>query len=154
MSDIFDGLSNLANDLGLGSDGSPELSPFYGPQLPPSGERPENQGSPLVLDLGSNGINLTALGDQSIYFDLRGDGQAVLTGWVAPEDGLLVRDVNVNGVIDDIFELFGNETSDGSVLTSAKILEDFQRFFADMMLDAFGVIFCCFRSDTETDQEI
>jgi hypothetical protein len=40
----------------------------------------------------------------------------VQTGWVAPSDGLLVRDLNVDGPINNGTELFGNATvlSDGS----------------------------------------
>ncbi len=84
-----------------------------GPQLPKEPNTPGGQGSPLVLDLDGDGIELYAKGDYGTYFDLRGTGQAVLTGWVEPDDGLLAYDVNGNGIIDDISELFGNETTDG-----------------------------------------
>ena len=53
-------------------------------------------------------------------FDHNGDGFADLTGWVAPNDGVLVMDRNGNGVIDDGTELFGDRTTlqDGSLSTS------------------------------------
>lgn len=79
------------------------------PKNPP----PKGKGSPLAVDLDNDGIELTQLGAQSTYFDLRDNGQAVLTGWVSPDDGLLAIDVNENGRIDDITELFGTEATDG-----------------------------------------
>ncbi len=98
------------------------------PSLPP--EDPSNPGdpklvipknpwlpdwllSPLVLDLDDDGIELYSVGDYGTYFDLNGDGQATLTGWVEPDDGLLALDVNQDGIINDITELFGSGTTDG-----------------------------------------
>ena len=69
--------------------------------------------SPLVVDLDGDGVELYALGDYGSFFDLDGDGQAQLTGWVSPDDGLLALDVNGNGRIDDITELFGSADTDG-----------------------------------------
>ena len=70
--------------------------------------------SPLVLDTNfSHSIDLTTLGDTGTYFDLNGDGQAELTAWITDGDGLLARDLNANGNIDDITELFGSESEDG-----------------------------------------
>jgi len=43
-------------------------------------------------------------------FDHATDGFAELTGWVAPDDGILARDLNANGTIDSGRELFGSET--------------------------------------------
>ncbi|MCB9776912.1 MAG: calcium-binding protein [Nitrospiraceae bacterium] len=63
---------------------------------------------PLVLDLDGDGLELTARTPLSPVFDLDGDGFAEQTGWVRPDDGLLVFDQNANGHIDDIGELFGN----------------------------------------------
>ena len=45
-----------------------------------------------------------------IYFDHDGNGFAERTGWVGQDDGLLVRDLNNNGQIDNGSELFGNNT--------------------------------------------
>lgn len=72
-------------------------------------------GSPLVLDLDSDGIELTsfAAATTTTFFDIDGDGFAEQTAWVAPDDGLLVRDVNENGTIDDVTELFGSADVDG-----------------------------------------
>ncbi|AGH97678.1 Alkaline phosphatase [Micavibrio aeruginosavorus EPB] len=89
-----------------------------GEDLPLPDEGPEDQASPLILDLGSAGIDLLSLGEKSTYFDLLGAGQAVLTGWVSPEDGLLALP-GANGVVDNISELFGNATTDGFTSLSA-----------------------------------
>ncbi|MBV5309939.1 Ig-like domain-containing protein [Chromatium okenii] len=75
-----------------------------------------NFATPLVLDLnGDNVIDTTAAKD-GVVFDLAGDGSAAKVGWVAPSDGLLVLDVNGDGVINDGTELFGSGTrlADGS----------------------------------------
>lgn len=47
---------------------------------------------------------------QGIYFDHNANGKAESTGWVGKDDGLLVRDLNNNGKIDNGKELFGSET--------------------------------------------
>jgi hypothetical protein len=71
--------------------------------------------TPIVLDLNGNGITTLAMAD-GVQFDLLASGQPVQTGWVAPSDGLLVRDLNTDGTINNGTELFGNATvlSDGS----------------------------------------
>ena len=63
--------------------------------------------TPLVLDLDGDGVELTAQVDGNVAFDLDGDQFAEWTGWVAPDDGLLAIDLNGNGRIDDVSELFG-----------------------------------------------
>ncbi|MBK4738006.1 calcium-binding protein, partial [Noviherbaspirillum pedocola] len=63
--------------------------------------------SPLILDLDHDGIE-TISRTQGIHFDHDGNRFAETTGWVAPDDGLLVWDRNGNGAIDDGSELFGN----------------------------------------------
>ncbi|WP_281365888.1 calcium-binding protein, partial [Paenibacillus phytohabitans] len=66
---------------------------------------------PVVLDLDSNDNNNTVgVNDSSVYFDHNGDGFAEKTGWVNPEDGLLVRDINKDGLINNGSELFGQYT--------------------------------------------
>jgi Ca2+-binding RTX toxin-like protein len=69
---------------------------------------------PLVLDLDGDGVELTRL-DKGAYFDLDADGFAERTAWVTGGDGFLARDVNGNGTIDDISELFGNASTSGFV---------------------------------------
>ncbi|MFZ2300910.1 MAG: putative Ig domain-containing protein [Gallionella sp.] len=68
--------------------------------------------SPLVLDLDGDGVaaDLThAYNDGKVFFDIDGDGFAERVGWVNPNDGLLAMDVNGNGNIDDITELYGDD---------------------------------------------
>ncbi|XXQ68217.1 calcium-binding protein [Neisseriaceae bacterium B1] len=72
---------------------------------------------PLILDLNNNGIQALATnGFAGALFDHDNDGIRTAAGWVNAEDGLLVRDVNGNGIIDNGSELFGDNTTlaDGS----------------------------------------
>ena len=68
---------------------------------------------PLVVDLDGDGVELVALAGSATHFDLDDDGVAERTGWVAPQDGLLVHDGNANGVVDGVGELFGSGGIDG-----------------------------------------
>jgi RHS repeat-associated protein len=106
-----------------------------GPAQPPGGGGPGNQGSPLVLDLDGDGIELYKVGDYGTYFDLRGNGQAVRTGWVSPDDALLAYDVNDNGKIDDISELFGSVSTDGFAMLATHDAN------TDGKIDALDAIF-------------
>ncbi|HYW17669.1 MAG TPA: calcium-binding protein [Allosphingosinicella sp.] len=74
---------------------------------------------PLVLDLNFDGVLLTSLESSSAHFDFDKDGFAERTGWVTPDDGLLVRDLNGNGLVDNGGELFGNATEDGFAALAA-----------------------------------
>ncbi|MBZ0146916.1 MAG: hypothetical protein K8F62_05145, partial [Pseudorhodoplanes sp.] len=66
-------------------------------------------GTPIILDIDGDGIETIGV-FAGAYFDHDGNGFAEATGWVAPDDGLLVWDRNANGRIDDGSELFGNRT--------------------------------------------
>lgn len=68
------------------------------------------QPSPLIIDLDGDGIVETNKENSSIHFDHDNNGFAESTGWVGKDDGLLVRDLNNNGQIDNGTELFGNNT--------------------------------------------
>lgn len=74
---------------------------------------------PLALDLDGDGIELAALDNpdgsslSNVHFDLDGNGFAERTGWVSSDDGILVRDINQNGTVDNVTELFGSSTVDG-----------------------------------------
>ena len=76
-------------------------------------DQSEATGSPLVLDLDGDGIELTALEGSSVYWDLDQDGFAESTGWVAADDGLLAIDLDGNGLINTHEELFGSISEDG-----------------------------------------
>lgn len=65
--------------------------------------------SPIMVDLDGDGIETINL-ENGAYFDHTGDGFAELSGWVDVDDGLLVLDMNENGLIDSGRELFGSET--------------------------------------------
>ncbi|ANX16921.1 iron-regulated protein FrpC [Neisseria meningitidis] len=72
---------------------------------------------PLALDLDGDGIETVATkGFAGSLFDHTNNGIRTATGWVAADDGLLVRDLNGNGIIDNGAELFGDNTklADGS----------------------------------------
>ncbi len=68
--------------------------------------------TPLVLDLNADGVHSVGL-NAGVVFDVNADGIARETGWISPEDGLLVRDLNGDGQINDGSELFGNGAADG-----------------------------------------
>jgi hypothetical protein len=69
----------------------------------------QNHISPLAFDLDNDGIESTGIYDTRVYFDIDGDQFAEKVGWIAPDDGLLALDVNGDGVINDITELFGDD---------------------------------------------
>jgi hypothetical protein len=66
---------------------------------------------PLVLDLDGNGFDLTQQSTISPLYDIDGDGYAERTAWVKPGDGILARDLDHNGRIDDVTEMFGGATA-------------------------------------------
>ena len=79
----------------------------------------EIQKDPVALDLDWDGVESVSRKD-GVYFDLNNDGVKEKTGWVASDDGLLVRDRNNNGEIDNGGELFGDQTrfNDGTIAES------------------------------------
>lgn len=78
-----------------------------------AGQAGNDVNSPLVLDLNKdNKANLVNVWDDKykVHFDLTASGKKLRTGWVLPQDGLLVYDVNKNGKIDNGNELFGQQS--------------------------------------------
>ncbi len=74
---------------------------------------------PLVLDLDNDGIELTRLSASATYFDLDADGFAERTAWVSGDDGLLARDLDGDGAIGDVSELFGDADTPGLTALAA-----------------------------------
>ena len=87
--------------------------PFYG--VGNNFETAEVTKSPLVVDLDGDGVETVGV-SEGVYFDHDGNGFAEKSGWVGKDDGILVRDINNNGTIDNGTELFGNN----SVLSSGE----------------------------------
>ena len=58
----------------------------------------------IILDLNGDGTRTTTLANGT-YFDIKGDGLAESTAWVNKDDGILVSDLNSNGIIDGGTEL-------------------------------------------------
>ncbi|MEM5585778.1 calcium-binding protein [Roseibium sp. AS2] len=103
---------------------------------------------PLVFDLDGDGLELTAMvTGVSPMFDMDGDGFAEHTGWVAPDDGLLAIDLNGNGLIDDINELFG-----GPGLSGFDALAAFD-MNADGVIDANDAVFGNLRMWRDLDRD-
>ncbi len=74
---------------------------------------------PLIVHIDGDGIETIHV-QAGAYFDGDADGFAEQTGWVYPDDGLLVMDRNGDGIINDGNELFGDQTmlSDGTKAAS------------------------------------
>jgi hypothetical protein len=72
----------------------------------------------MVLDLNGDGIQTTTA-QNGVSFDINNDGKVDQTAWVARGDGLLVRDINGDGQINNGSELFGSATVLGNGKTAA-----------------------------------
>jgi len=68
---------------------------------------------PLVIDLDGDGIETVRLSQSRAYFDHDDDFFAERTGWVSSNDGILAVDLEGDGLIDDIEELFGGNNAQG-----------------------------------------
>jgi len=102
---------------------------------------------PLILDLDGDGIETRSIDDSDIRFDLDGDRFGELTGWVEADDGFLVRDLNGNGQIDDISEMFGGIGLSGIDMLAAHDLN------ADGKIDALDAIYAELRVWQDFDQD-
>ncbi len=66
---------------------------------------------PIVLDLDGDGIELVARDNSTAFYDRDDDTYKENIGWAAPDDGLLVVDLNEDGVISGSEELsFAQQT--------------------------------------------
>jgi Ca2+-binding RTX toxin-like protein len=67
-------------------------------------------GCPLILDLDGDGVETISWQQSGVFFDHDGNRFAERTGWVSPDDALLVHDLDGDGQIRSGAELFGNNT--------------------------------------------
>ena len=64
---------------------------------------------PLIIDLDGNGIKtLAAAVNRAVMFDDNANGIRNAIGWVDANDGILVRDINQDGKINNGREIFGD----------------------------------------------
>jgi len=91
--------------------------------------------TPIVLDLDGNGIQTLAKAN-GVNFDLNNDGNIDKAGWVAGKDGLLVRDLSGDGVINHGGELFG----EGTVLADGRKAKDGYQALAALDSNLDGLI--------------
>ena len=65
--------------------------------------------SPIIVDVGGNGFQLTSAAD-GVLFDITGSGRPIMVAWPArgAANAFLVLDRNRDGVINSGAELFGN----------------------------------------------
>ena len=104
----YSGFRNGMSGIYLGGNSAM----FLPPELDPDRTRIRRI-DPLALDLDDSGdIATSSVSDSNVFFDLD-DDIAERVGWINAQDGLLVRDLNDNGSIDSISELFGNATQNG-----------------------------------------
>ena len=110
--------------------------------------------SPLILDLDGDGIEVTPLSG-AITFDHDADGVRTGTAWAGADDGLLVLDLDGNGLIDSGRELFGNNT----VLANGQKAADGYAALraldanADGLMDAGDAHFAALRVWRDLDQD-
>ena len=74
---------------------------------------------PIVLDLNGNGVELWTAQNSPVYRDLDLTGFAERTGWARGGDGMLVRDLDGNGSIDTLDEMFGGDGASGYAALAA-----------------------------------
>ena len=75
---------------------------------------------PLVIDLDGNGLELSDLETSNIFFDIDADGYAENVSWTT--DGILTVDLNGDGTINDITEIFSEYFNDGSANSGLEAL--------------------------------
>jgi hypothetical protein len=92
-----------------------------------------NGNDPLIFDLDDDGIELLGL-DANINFDIDVDGALETTGWVAPDDGLLVFDLDGSGVIENMSEVFSQYFQSGGFRSSLEALASLDSN-ADQIID-------------------
>lgn len=159
--ETLDGIRDLQGDMpngGIpaswpGGFGNAPSGPKLSPDWVPTGVLgPFNasipMGSPLIVDLDNDGVEATTFSASTteIFFDIDNDGFREQTAWLGADDGLLVRDLNSNGQIDNASELFGSATADGFALLSVMdtngdhVIDASDADFSDLMIwqDANG----------------
>ncbi|WP_172456669.1 LamG-like jellyroll fold domain-containing protein, partial [Microcystis aeruginosa] len=77
---------------------------------------------PLIIDLNNDGLQLISLENSSTRFDIDADGYAENTAWVSPQDGILTIDLNGDGIINNITEIFSENYGNGTAKSGIEAL--------------------------------
>ncbi len=103
-----------------------------------TGLAPDGPVLPVVLDLNGDGVHFLGT-DAGVHYDY-GNG-SVATAWAAPDDGILVRDANHNGTVDNASEfVFGSgSVTDLAALAAYDTNHDGQLSSADADFGSFAV---------------
>ena len=120
-----DGLSGTGKDKKVG-----KVNDGFG-----GAKTAQDNKDPLVIDLNKNG-KYTNSQKEGTHFDFDGEGFAEKTSWIESGDGLLVRDINHNGIIDDGSELFGDKT----IMSNGKTASNGFEALADLDSNKDGII--------------
>lgn len=82
--------------------------------------------NPLILDLNGDGISLISLDKSNVFLDIDKDGFKENTGWVKPDDGILVIDLGMDGQVTSADEFILTNWAPGSTsdLEAARIAFD------------------------------
>lgn len=112
--------------------------------LSPSLVKPD----PLVIDLDGDGLELVNVANSTAFFDVLNTGTvAMRTGWVAADDGMLVMDMDADGLITSAAEMFHD--NNGAPLTNLLAYDTNQ----NGLIDAGDTQFADFRIWQDLDQD-
>jgi hypothetical protein len=119
-----------------------------------AGQLQFTQATPLVLDFDGGGIRTLNV-SPGVLFDIDGDGSLDRTGWVAAGEGLLVRDLSGDGLVNDGSELFGSATRlpDGSLAKDGFQALSALDANADRKIDASDPAFAELRVWVDSDSD-
>ncbi|WP_434051449.1 MAG: DUF5801 repeats-in-toxin domain-containing protein [Roseibium sp.] len=106
---------------------------------------------PIVLDLDGDGVELVSA-ENGVAFDLNGDGQAEVSGWVGADDGILAVDLDGSGKIESGREVFSEVFNEGGFADSLEALASLDSN-GDAVIDANDAAFTDIRvwQDVNTD---
>ncbi len=111
-----------------------------------------SRGLPIVFDLDNDGIELSPLTKSSTFIDIDGDTYLENTGWVSADDGLLVLDLNEDGIIDQTNELVLTEWAEDAK-TDLEALQIAFDTNDDLVFNSLDERFSEFRVWQDLDQD-